>query len=137
MSQINKKFKKLIRDPKLFFKDMYLKHSFKIKKHIPVSHNGNNKFTIISAIYNTEKYLDEYFSSIISQSLNFKNNIFIICVDDGSKDDSAQIIKKWQRKYPKNIQYIYKENGGQASARNVGIEHIQTCLLYTSPSPRD
>lgn len=126
MNQINKKFKKLIRDPKLFFKDMYLKHSFKIKKHIPVSHNGSNKFTIISAIYNTEKYLDEYFSSIISQSLNFKNNIFIICVDDGSKDNSAQIIKKWQRKYPKNIQYIYKENGGQASARNVGIEHIQT-----------
>ena len=87
MSKTNRKLKKLMRDPKLFFKDMYLKNSFKLKKYIPSSHKGNNKFTIISAIYNTEKYLDEYFSSITTQSLNFKNNIFIICVDDGSVDD--------------------------------------------------
>ena len=126
MNKTNRKLKKLMRDPKLFFKDMYLKNSVKLKKYIPSSHKGNNKFTIISAIYNTEKYLDEYFSSITTQSLSFKNNIFIICVDDGSVDDSAKIIKKWQRKYPKNITYIYKENGGQASARNVGIEHVQT-----------
>jgi glycosyltransferase involved in cell wall biosynthesis len=42
-------------------------------------------------------------------------------VDDGSPDNSAEIIKKWQKKYPDNITYVKKENGGQASARNFGV----------------
>jgi len=47
-------------------------------------------------------------------------------VDDGSLDNSAQIIKKWQKKYPENISYIKKENGGQASARNLGLKYVTT-----------
>ena len=47
-------------------------------------------------------------------------------MDDGSKDNSKEIINKWIKKYPSNIFYIYKENGGQASARNLGLEYIKT-----------
>ncbi|EIQ3151157.1 CDP-glycerol glycerophosphotransferase family protein, partial [Campylobacter coli] len=61
----------------------------------------------------------------INQRLDFKKNIFMILVDDGSTDNSAQIIKKYQKKYPKNIVYLYKENGGQASARNLGLKYMQ------------
>ncbi|EDO9524796.1 glycosyltransferase family 2 protein, partial [Campylobacter coli] len=50
---------------------------------------------------------------------------FMVLVDDGSTDNSANIIKKYQKKYPKNIVYIYKENGGQASARNLGLKYMQ------------
>ncbi|EMS6540566.1 CDP-glycerol glycerophosphotransferase family protein, partial [Campylobacter coli] len=57
--------------------------------------------------------------------LDFKKNIFMVLVDDGSTDNSANIIKKYQKKYPKNIVYIYKENGGQASARNLGLKYMQ------------
>ncbi|EPS9548405.1 glycosyltransferase, partial [Campylobacter coli] len=53
------------------------------------------KYTIISAVYNVEKYLEDYFKSIINQRLDFQNNIFLILVDDGSKDASAQIIKEY------------------------------------------
>ncbi|EAK2498202.1 glycosyltransferase, partial [Campylobacter coli] len=42
-----------------------------------------------------------------------------------STDNSANIIKKYQKKYPKNIVYLYKENGGQASARNLGLKYMQ------------
>ncbi|ECY0969738.1 glycosyltransferase, partial [Campylobacter coli] len=83
------------------------------------------QYAIISAVYNVEKYLDDYFKSIINQRLDFKKNIFMILVDDGSTDNSAQIIKKYQKKYPKNIVYLYKENGGQASARNLGLKYMQ------------
>ncbi|EAI2978477.1 glycosyltransferase, partial [Campylobacter coli] len=83
------------------------------------------QYTIISAVYNVEKYLDDYFKSIINQRLDFKKNIFMILVDDGSTDSSAQIIKTYQKKYPKNIVYLYKENGGQASARNLGLKYMQ------------
>ncbi|TCV86634.1 CDP-glycerol glycerophosphotransferase family protein [Testudinibacter aquarius] len=123
---LSRKLRKLRRDPKLFFKDMYFKHSTKLKRFIPKKQNSQNQFTIVIAVYNVDKYLDEFFKSIVKQRLSFKKNIQIICVDDGSVDASATIIKKWQKKYPNNIHYYYKENGGQASARNLGLEYVKT-----------
>lgn len=77
-------------------------------------------------MYNVGRYLDDYFKSFVNQKLNFKKHIQLILVDDGSTDNSAQIIKKWQEKYPDNITYFWKENGGQASARNIGLKHVKT-----------
>ena len=88
--------------------------------------SGNYKYTIVSAVYNVEKYLDKYFESIITQTLIFDKHIQLILVDDGSPDTSAEIIKKWQKKFPENIIYIKKENGGQASARNLGIKYVKS-----------
>ena len=88
---------------------MYAKRVMKLKKYLPLKYEGSNQFTIVSAVYNVEKYLDDYFDSIVKQSLNFKKHIQIILVDDGSTDHSAEIIKRWQTKFPKNIHYFYKE----------------------------
>ncbi|HEH4726711.1 TPA: CDP-glycerol glycerophosphotransferase family protein [Campylobacter coli] len=124
-----RKLQKLKTNPKLFFKDAIEKKSIWInsiyKKYLPKKYKAFTQYTIISAVYNTEKYLDDYFNSIINQRLDFKRNIFMILVDDGSTDNSANIIKKYQKKYPKNIVYLYKENGGQASARNLGLKYMQ------------
>ncbi|TCJ97900.1 CDP-glycerol glycerophosphotransferase (TagB/SpsB family) [Volucribacter psittacicida] len=134
MKKTTRKFKKLINNPRLFFKDMYLKHSVKIKRIIPKKYESRHNFTIVSAVYNVEKYLDDYFNSIVKQSIHFKDHIHIICVDDGSTDNSAKIIKKWQRKYPNNITYFYKDNGGQSSARNLGLKHVKTeWVTFTDP----
>ncbi|EAJ0361242.1 glycosyltransferase [Campylobacter lari] len=125
----SKKLRKLRTNPKLFFKDAIEKKVFWLSgiynKYLPKKYKGFTQYTIISAVYNVEKYLDDYFNSIINQRLDFKKNIFMILVDDGSTDNSANIIKKYQKKYPKNIVYLYKENGGQASARNLGLKYIQ------------
>jgi glycosyltransferase involved in cell wall biosynthesis/CDP-glycerol glycerophosphotransferase (TagB/SpsB family) len=121
-----KKFRKLRRDPKLFFADFVRKrvsvlpHKFKPTR----TFEGKNKFTIVSAAYNVDNYLDDFFKSLTRQTLNFKKHIEIIIVDDGSTDKTPDIIKSWQTKYPDNIKYIKKENGGQASARNLGIKYI-------------
>lgn len=123
---MNRKFRKLLRNPKLFFRDMYNKRSVQIKKYLPVKYNGTQQYTVVSAVYNVEKYLNDYFSSLTKQSLNFKKHIQLILVDDGSTDHSAEIIKRWQAKFPQNIHYFYKENGGQASARNLGLQHVET-----------
>ena len=123
---MNRKFRKLLRDPKLFFRDMYNKRSVQIKKYLPVKYDGTQQYTVVSAVYNVEKYLNDYFSSLTKQSLNFKKHIQLILVDDGSTDRSAEIIKRWQAKFPQNIHYFYKENGGQASARNLGLQHVET-----------
>ncbi|PZT47649.1 capsular biosynthesis protein [Helicobacter valdiviensis] len=124
-----RKIEKLLREPRLFFEDMALKRIVPTKtitgKIIPKKYKGFHKYAIVSAVYNVEKYLEDYFKSIINQRLDFKNNIFLILVDDGSIDNSANIIRKYQKKYPKNIVYLYKENDGQASARNLGLKYMQ------------
>ncbi|HEB9332986.1 TPA: CDP-glycerol glycerophosphotransferase family protein [Campylobacter coli] len=114
-------FKSLLISLQIFLKQ------FKLKKY-----RACNQYVIVSAVYNVEKYLDDYFKSIINQRLDFKNNILIILVDDGSTDNSIQIIKKYQEKYPKNIIYLYKENGGRASARNLGLRYIKENNLQIS-----
>ncbi|EAI8832743.1 glycosyltransferase [Campylobacter coli] len=120
LSSENKKFIKVVLDS--FFR-IYLAKLFSNFK--PKKYKAFTQYTIISAVYNVEKYLDDYFKSIISQRLDFRKNIFMILVDDGSTDNSAQIIKTYQKKYPKNIVYLYKENSGQASARNLGLKYMQ------------
>lgn len=141
-----RKLRKLRNDPKLFFQDAFKKRLIPLgnalKKYKPKKREGYSKYVIVSAVYNVEKYLDDYFKSIINQRLDFKKNIHIVCVDDGSTDNSAKIIKSYQKKYPKNITYLYKENGGQASARNLGLKYLQeneslkdkfTWVTFTDP----
>lgn len=78
------------------------------------------RYSVITAVFNTEQYLNDFFISIVQQKC-FQGFIEIICVDDGSTDDSAKIIKEWQARYPRNIQYYYQENAGPGAARNMGL----------------
>ena len=80
---------------------------------------GKYKVSVIVPVYNVEKYLAKCLDSLVNQTLK---DIEIIVVNDGSTDNSEQIIKKYLKKYPDKIIYLKKENGGQGSARNLGIE---------------
>ena len=83
------------------------------------------KFSVIIPVYNVEKYLDETVGSVINQTIGFEDNIQLILVNDGSKDSSAEICKKYRDMYPENIIFVDKENGGTSSARNAGIKYIE------------
>lgn len=67
------------------------------------------KISIIIPVYNAEKYLEQCLESVITQSLK---EIEIICVNDGSTDNSLQILEKYSRK-DNRIIIINQENGGQ------------------------
>ncbi len=95
------------------------------KKHTAGRYQGSSTYTVVSAVYNVEDYLDEYFSSLYNQTMG-RENIRVIAVDDGSTDGSAQVIKRWQEQWPGAITYLKKENGGQASARNLGLQQVDT-----------
>lgn len=87
---------------------------------------GHEKYTVVSAVYNVAAYLDDFFYSMTCQILNFRSHIYLVMVDDGSTDNSAEIIRRWQASYPENILYLQKENGDQASARNLGLQQVHT-----------
>ena len=82
------------------------------------------KFSVLMPIYNVEKYLADAIDSLINQSIGFEENVELIIVDDGSPDNSKDIALKYQEQYPDNIKIFSKSNGGQASAFNFGLKHL-------------
>ena len=78
-------------------------------------------FSVVMAIYNTGRYLNESISSILNQTVGYQN-IQIILVNDGSSDNSEEICLAYQRNYPNNIIYKKIENSGVSNARNIGMK---------------
>lgn len=76
------------------------------------------KISVIIPVYNTEKYLAECLDSVMNQTLQ---EIEVILVNDGSTDASLEIMQNYSMKYPNRIRLFSKENGGQATARNMAI----------------
>ena len=79
------------------------------------------KFSVIIPVYNAEEYLETTINSVIKQTIGFKDNIQLILVNDGSKDDSEIICLNYKRKYKDNIVYYKQKNSGVSEARNSGI----------------
>lgn len=80
----------------------------------------NKKVSIIIPIYNSEKYLKQCLDSIINQTYK---NLEILCVNDGSTDDSEKIINNYQI-VDDRIILLNKLNGGQSSARNYAYQYV-------------
>ncbi len=74
--------------------------------------------SIIVPVYNTSNYLEKCINSIINQTYK---NIQIIIIDDGSTDNSADIIKRYTE-VDKRVSCYYQPNMGVATARNKGIK---------------
>jgi len=79
--------------------------------------------SIIIPVYNVEKYIDKCLQSVSDQDIP-KNEYEILVIDDGSTDNSPEIIRAYSKKYD-NIKIATKENGGVSSARNTGLNMAQ------------
>ena len=77
--------------------------------------------SVIMPVYNSSSFLNKSIESVQNQTLN---DIEIICVDDGSTDDSLDILNELNDKYG-NIKIICQENSGPGIARNNGIKNAQ------------
>ena len=86
--------------------------------------------SLIVPVYNVAPYLDETFQSIIDQSLP---DIEIIAVNDGSTDNSEEIIRKWQQQDSRIVLYS-QENRGQSAARNLALKHATGQYIYMMDS---
>lgn len=82
--------------------------------------------TVIIPTYNRESKLSDSIESALNQTYP---NIQIIVIDDGSIDKTADLVKK----YP-TVEYYYKKNGGQASARNLGLKYAKGSIIASLDS---
>ena len=78
----------------------------------------NPKISVVIPIYNTVQYLEKCLRSVCAQTYK---NLEIIGVDDGSTDGSREILQAFAAE-DSRIVAIYKENGGESSARNAGLQ---------------
>ena len=83
------------------------------------------KISVVMAAYNSESYISGAIESVINQSLDFKRNIQIVIIDDGSTDDTSLVAEYYQEKFPNNILFLRNDkNYGPAYSRNRGLGHI-------------
>lgn len=83
--------------------------------------NNNPIVSIVIPCYNVAPYVGRALDSCLSQTYT---NLDIVCVDDGATDNTAEVIKEYITK-DSRISIVQKPNGGLATARNAGLDHIK------------
>lgn len=85
---------------------------------------NEKNISVIVPCYNCEKYIKENIESILNQTYE---KFEVIYIDDGSEDNTLKILKEYEKK-DRRIKVIHTENKGVAAARNLGIDNAKRCL---------
>ncbi|WP_434965312.1 bifunctional glycosyltransferase/CDP-glycerol:glycerophosphate glycerophosphotransferase [Brevibacterium casei] len=93
------------------------------------------KLTLISAVYNVEAYLPDFLRSLDEQTCDH-NEVEVILINDGSTDQSADLIRTWAATTDYSVEVIHQANAGQAAARNTGLDHASGTWV-SFPDPDD
>ena len=80
------------------------------------------RFSIVTAAFNVQRYLPDFIRSVEAQRFA-SEDVEVIAVDDGSSDGTLQLLRGWADRSAGTVRIHAKPNGGQASARNLGLEH--------------
>ncbi len=80
-----------------------------------------NLVSVVLPVYNSSAYLRRCMDAILSQSYS---NLDVVCVNDGSSDDSLSILREYEKK-DSRVRVFDKQNGGSSSARNLGIKEAK------------
>lgn len=85
----------------------------------------NKLITVVTPTFNRSKNLPDCYHSLVNQT---NQNFIWMIIDDGSTDNTEELVKKWISEEKLDIQYIKKKNGGKASAINLSLEKCTTEL---------
>ena len=84
------------------------------------------KISVVIPVYNVAEFLEEAISSLLNQTFE---DFELICVNDGSKDNSLDILNDFAKK-DSRVVVIDKENGGCGSARNRALDEAKGEYIY-------
>jgi glycosyltransferase involved in cell wall biosynthesis len=81
------------------------------------------RISVIIPCYNARNYIDRLMQSVTSQTFPL-SDVEVICVNDASTDDTLEILKTWEEKYPDSVMIIdCEKNGHLGKARNIGFQY--------------
>lgn len=83
--------------------------------------------TILTPTYNRARLLKNLYKSLCQQT---KQDFCWLVVDDGSTDETGQLVREFVARAPFEIRYLYKQNGGKHTAVNLGVTNIRTKLTF-------
>lgn len=92
-----------------------------------MKNNQRIKVSVIVPVYNSEKYLKKCMDSLVNQTLK---DIQIIVINDGSQDNSKDILDMYLKKYSKKLKVISTKNNGIGMARNLGLKHAKGDYVF-------
>ena len=75
--------------------------------------------------YNSQDYMERAIESVLKGG----KDIEVIIVNDGSKDGTEEIARRYEREYPDIVRVVSQENGGHGEAVNSGLLHAQGSIL--------
>ena len=79
------------------------------------------EISVTIPVYNVEKYLKRCLDTVFNQTFNLDYEV--ICVDDGSTDNSGKILEEYAKNHP-NMKVIHQENRGLSAARNMALQYV-------------
>ncbi len=91
--------------------------------------------SLVVPCYNVAPYIEQFLASIFDQTV-LPERLEIILVNDGSTDNTGDIIDAWRARYPDYLRVLHQPNGGLSAARNAGLE-IATGTWVGFPDPDD
>lgn len=90
-----------------------------------------NRITVFVPTYNRAHLLDALFNSFVEQDYK---QFEVLIIDDGSSDNTKEVVEQWKQKELFDIRYVYQENGGKHAAYNRAIEEVATELFVEMDS---
>ena len=119
------KERKSIKESQKDIHDFYYQHTPRFKQDIEI--NPEYDLMIMVPVYNAAEYLEDCIKSLLVQETGY--SYCVVFVNDGSTDESANILNKYAKK--ENVYIINKKNEGVAEARNIALKYIRgKCVLF-------
>jgi len=89
------------------------------------------KLSILIPVYNAERFIERCLNSLIIQDLD-KNEYEIIIINDGSTDNSLEIVENYSKEHA-NVVFYSHENQGVVATRNKLLKHAKGTYIYFIP----
>lgn len=87
------------------------------------------QFTVLTTVYNDVQHLDGFFTNLINQRVDFRNNLKVVVVVRRSTDGSAELVGKWRESYPESITLLHEPDRTYLEAINKGLAHIGSGMV--------
>jgi glycosyltransferase involved in cell wall biosynthesis len=81
--------------------------------------------SVVVVTYNRAPMLQDALATLVNQSTGNQFSFEILVIDDGSTDNTADLVSSFVKHYPELVRYVYKRHGGEGDARNKGVEEAR------------